>query len=62
MKSEFDNYASNYDSALNRGLAVSGESKDYFARQRVRWLAARLADLGVQPSRILDYGCGTGDT
>jgi SAM-dependent methyltransferase len=62
MKSEFDDYAGTYDSALNRGLSVSGESKDYFARRRVRWLAARLADLGVQPSRVLDYGCGTGDT
>ena len=62
MESEFDDYARNYDSALNRGLSLSGEAKEYFAHQRVRWLAARLSDLGVQPSHVLDYGCGTGGT
>jgi SAM-dependent methyltransferase len=62
MKSEFDDYAGNYDAALNQGLALSGEAKEYFAHERVRWLAARLADLGVQPARVLDYGCGTGAT
>jgi SAM-dependent methyltransferase len=62
MKSEFDDYAGNYDTALNQGLSLSGESKEYFAHQRVRWLAGRLADLGVQPSHVLDYGCGTGST
>ena len=59
---EFDAYAGNYDSALNQGLSLSGESKEYFAHERVRWLAARLSDLGVQPSHVLDYGCGTGGT
>jgi SAM-dependent methyltransferase len=61
MTSEFDEYAASYDTALNQGLALSGESKDYFARQRVRWLAAHLSDLGVSPA-VLDYGCGTGGT
>jgi len=59
---QFDAYASTYESALNQGLALSGESREHFAHERVRWLAARLADLGVQPRSILDYGCGTGDT
>jgi SAM-dependent methyltransferase len=62
MESEFDAYAGHYDSALNQGLSLSGESKEYFARVRVRWLAARLSDLGVQPAHVLDYGCGTGGT
>ena len=39
MKSEFDDYAGSYDAALNQGLALSGESKEYFAHERVRWLA-----------------------
>lgn len=60
MKSQFDDYAESYDSALNRGLSLSGESREHFAHERVRWLAARLSDLGVRPSTILDYGCGTG--
>ncbi len=62
MKSEFDDYAGSYDAALNQGLALSGESKEYFAHERVRWLAGRLAELGAQPVRVLDYGCGTGST
>ena len=62
MASEFDAYAGSYDSALNQGLALSGESKEYFARERVRWLAGRLSALGVQARRVLDYGCGTGGT
>jgi SAM-dependent methyltransferase len=62
MKSEFDDYAGSYDAALNQGLALSGESKEYFAHERVRWLAGRLAELGVRPARVLDYGCGTGGT
>jgi len=37
MESEFDDYAGNYDAALNQGLALSGEPKEYFARERVRW-------------------------
>jgi SAM-dependent methyltransferase len=62
MKPEFDDYAGSYDSALNQGLSLSGESKEYFAHERVRWLAARLSHLGVQPCHVLDYGCGTGGT
>jgi SAM-dependent methyltransferase len=60
VKSPFDDHAGAYDATLNRGLSLSGESKEYFAHERVRWLAARLSDLSVQPSSILDYGCGTG--
>src|SRR5207247_7016173 len=55
-------YAGHYDNALNQGLSLAGEPKEYCAHQRVRWLAARLSDLGVQPSHVLDYGCGTGGT
>ena len=62
MNADFDDYAGNYDHALNRGLSLSGESKEYFAHERVRWLAARLSDLGAQHSHVLDYGCGTGGT
>ena len=32
---DFDDYAADYDAALARGVAVSGESKDYFAQGRV---------------------------
>ena len=59
---EFDHYAGGYDAALAQGLAVSGESKDFFAAGRVRWLARCLDRLGVQPQRLLDFGCGTGSS
>ncbi len=56
----FDSYAGNYDEALNEGLAVSGENKEFYARGRVEWLAGCLARLGERPREIMDFGCGTG--
>jgi SAM-dependent methyltransferase len=56
----FDAYAAHYDAALNQGIAVSGESKEFFAEQRVLWLARRLRSRGFVPRSILDFGCGIG--
>jgi SAM-dependent methyltransferase len=56
----FDAYAKNYDIALGRGISVSGENKEYFARGRVEWVARRQREAGENPRRILDFGCGTG--
>jgi len=58
--STFDAYADDYDAALDRGLAASGEGKEYFASRRVEWLAGRLRSMGISPRTALDYGCGTG--
>ena len=59
----FDEYAGDYDAALQQGLAVSGESKDFFAAGRIAWLRLRLEKLGVPPPRsVLDFGCGTGSS
>jgi SAM-dependent methyltransferase len=55
----FDDYAEGYDAALAQGLAVSGESKDYFAHGRIAWLADCLHQLHEQPRSVLDFGCGT---
>lgn len=58
---EFDEFAEDYDAALDKGLALSGEGKDYFAEGRMRWLARRLEELGKSsPQAALDFGCGTG--
>lgn len=54
----FDEYAGGYDEALGRGLSLTGEGKEYYARERVRRLAELLTP--GAPGRILDYGCGTG--
>src|SRR5690348_5269812 len=58
----FDEYADDYDEALARGLSASGEDKDYFARGRIAWLAARLRELDIDVDSILDFGCGTGSS
>lgn len=57
---EFDAYASDYDAAINQGLKFTGESKEYFAEARVRWLKDRLHETGSRPRTVLDFGCGTG--
>jgi SAM-dependent methyltransferase len=58
----FDDYAHDYDAALSRGLAATGEPKDYFGRGRVQWLSRRLQELSEQPRLIMDFGCGDGST
>jgi SAM-dependent methyltransferase len=56
----FDGYAAEYDAALQQGLSVSGEAKEYFARGRISWLAKLLTRTGEEPQSVLDFGCGTG--
>ncbi len=50
-----------YDQMLRQGLRLSGEDKQYFIRGRIADLQARLPQ-GWQPKRVLDFGCGIGDT
>ncbi len=57
---EFDAYAANYEEALQRGLALTGEGKDFFAVGRVSWLCRQLKRRGIQAASCLDFGCGTG--
>jgi trans-aconitate methyltransferase len=59
-RASFDAYAVNYDEALNQGLSVSGEDKQFFARGRIAWLARCLQALHFCPQVALDFGCGTG--
>lgn len=58
----FDEYAESYNAALSNALAASGESREYFAEERVKWLKSRLSELQVHPRAILDFGCGDGAT
>ena len=59
---EFDQFASSYHQALDRGLRLSGESSDYFAHWRVIILKQQLDRAGKRIRSILDFGCGTGTT
>jgi SAM-dependent methyltransferase len=56
----FDEFASDYEAALQQGLSATGESKDFFAQGRINYLRQCLHQLGLTPARILDFGCGTG--
>lgn len=59
----FDEYAGDYDQALNKGVSLSGESPDYFAEKRVEFTASWLQALSVPgPRRIADFGCGVGNS
>lgn len=57
---EFDEFAGDYDAALNQGLELSGEGKEYFAAGRMRWLARLFERMGERPRTAVDFGCGTG--
>lgn len=56
----FDAYADDYESALDKGISLSGEGRDYFARGRVAWLARCLRQMNRRVRTIMDFGCGTG--
>jgi SAM-dependent methyltransferase len=57
---EFDQYASNYDAELAKGIAISGEDKNYFARQRVEWLRGLLKHHHLPSPAVMEFGCGAG--
>lgn len=57
---EFDKFSGDYDAALNQGLSLTGDSKEYYAQGRVTWLVKRLNELQFKPTALLDFGCGTG--
>lgn len=58
----FDTRAPDYQEQLSRGLRLSGESKEYFARARLSHLRAFWDSVGrPEPRTVIDYGCGVGD-
>jgi trans-aconitate methyltransferase len=57
--SAFDHFASNYEKAMERGCAPSGETPQFYAAERARWCARRLGPL-ARMDTVLDFGCGVG--
>jgi SAM-dependent methyltransferase len=53
--------ANEYDMMLQKGIRFSGENKQYFIRGRLQDMCHQLP-WGFNPRRILDFGCGIGDT
>jgi SAM-dependent methyltransferase len=57
----FDEFDETYEEACGRGLALAGESRDYFAAARLEFTAGWLRSLQCDsPQRIVDFGCGAG--
>jgi len=59
---EFDKFAEEYWTTHKANLAVTGESPDYFARYKIAEVARRLKAMKVSPARVLDFGCGIGNS
>ncbi len=58
----FQKWANEYDSHLNKGLKFTGEGKEYFALKRIKWIQQCIEHSSVKVEKIMDYGCGTGDS
>ncbi len=57
----FDDFAETYEEACQQGLALAGESRDYFAAQRITHTARWLEAMGAGSlQRVADFGCGVG--
>ncbi len=56
--SEFDLFATNYKQLLDKSLAISGESSEYFADYKARYIAASVPN--SFSGKVLDFGCGVG--
>lgn len=57
---EFDRFAHNYEALFKPWLKIAGASREFFARERLRWLSTLLTDSQITPKRVMDFGCGTG--
>jgi len=54
----FDTFAANYQQLVTENIRITGESSDYFAAYKARYIARRVAP--PPGGKILDYGCGVG--
>jgi Methylase involved in ubiquinone/menaquinone biosynthesis len=59
-KEEFDQHADTYNAGLSPYVKITGESIEFFAQSRIKWVAKQLKTRGDMPQKILDYGCGIG--
>lgn len=56
---EFDQFAEGYEGEIGRWVALTGESREHFARARIEWTRMALAEYGIF-RLAMDFGCGTG--
>ena len=58
VTSEFDRFAGQYKKVLDRCLAISGETSEYFAEYKARYIATAVVPRFA--GKVLDFGCGVG--
>jgi len=56
----FGEVGGGYGSQLARGLRLTGEPAEYYARRRITRVRDLARELGVSPRAVLDFGCGAG--
>ncbi|HEV8539743.1 MAG TPA: class I SAM-dependent methyltransferase [Nitrospiraceae bacterium] len=57
--SHFDGFADHYKDVLDQSLALSGETGEYFAEYKARYVCDQVVGPGFS-GRVLDFGCGIG--
>jgi len=64
-EAEFDKFADEYQASLAAGIAVSGESPEYFSEYKIIDIARECAGLWraeAASRRVLDFGAGIGNS
>lgn len=59
-KKEFDHLANKYKESITPWMRITGESIEFYAQSRIKWVANQLKIQGCHPHKILDFGCGVG--
>jgi SAM-dependent methyltransferase len=59
-KEEFDHLADNYEQNISPWMRITGESIEFYAQSRIKWVAKELKKRDCMPHGILDFGCGVG--
>jgi ubiquinone/menaquinone biosynthesis C-methylase UbiE len=59
-EAEFDRFAEEYRQIHAANIGASGEAPEFFAEYKVADVACVLAEAGVAPREILDFGAGVG--
>ncbi len=60
-EAEFDKFADEYHASLSAGIAVSGESPEYFSEYKIIDIA-RECGAATSATRVLDFGAGIGNS
>lgn len=62
LRAEFDLLADEYYEQHKSNVAITGEAPEYFAEYKVADLALLVRERGLAARRVLDFGCGIGNS